>query len=156
MESVKQSVWRKHTTDPKTKSAAKPVPVIEPLHQLLSELRQAEGNPLNGPILRGIKGKPLNLEMLAKRIIRPAFANKENYGTPEAKLLTWFGFYALRRGIATHLTEITRDPNAAKGLLRHTSISTTLNHYIKDMPQVTANGMAQVEELFGKLEGSIQ
>ena len=28
---VKQSVWRKHTTDPKTTSTAKPVPVIEPL-----------------------------------------------------------------------------------------------------------------------------
>jgi integrase len=152
--SVKQSVWRKHVTDPKTKGAAKPVPVIEPLRELLSELRREEGSPLDGPILRGVMGKPLNLEMLAKRTIRPALANKKNYQNPEAKPLTWHGFYALRRGTATHLTEITRDPNAAKGLLRHTSLSTTPNHYIKDMPQVTSkwNG----EELFGKLEGRIQ
>jgi integrase len=54
--SIKQSVWRKHTTDPKTASAAKPVLVIEPLRGLLAELREVEGNPANGPILRGVKG----------------------------------------------------------------------------------------------------
>jgi len=52
---VKQSVWRKHTTDPKTASAKKPVPVIQSLRELLAELREAEGNPANGPILRGLK-----------------------------------------------------------------------------------------------------
>ena len=46
--SVKQSVWRKHTTDPKTASAKKPVPVIQPLRELLAQLRKAEGNPANG------------------------------------------------------------------------------------------------------------
>jgi integrase len=49
--SVKQSVWRAHTTDPKTASAAKPVLVIEPLRELLAELREVDGNPQNGPIL---------------------------------------------------------------------------------------------------------
>ena len=43
--SVKRSVWRKHTTAPKTARAAKPVLVIEPLRALLAELSEAEGNP---------------------------------------------------------------------------------------------------------------
>jgi len=152
---VKQSVWRKHTTDPKTASAAKPVLVIEPLRNLLAELREVEGNPASGPILRGVKGKPLNLDMLAKRVIRPALRNRENYRDPQAKNwkpLEWQGFYSLRRGIATQLTAITRDPMAAKGLLRHSSVNTTLAHYIKDVPEVTANGMAQVEQLFNELD----
>jgi len=51
----------------------------------------------------------------------------------------------------------TRDAMAAKGLLRHSSVNTTLAHYIKDVPEVTANGMAHIEELFGKLdEKSVQ
>jgi len=156
--SVKQSVWRKHTTDPKTASAAKPVLVIEPLRELLAELREAESNPSSGPILRGMKGKPLNLDMLAKRLIRPALHNPENYRTPDSKLIEWQGFYSLRRGIATQLTAITRDPMAAKGLLRHSSVNTTLAHYIKDVPEVTANGMAQVEQLFSELDvvGQVQ
>jgi len=82
---VKQSVWRTQTTAPKTASAAKPVPVIEPLRELLAELRQAENNPESGPILRGEKGKPLNLDMMAKRVIRPALRNRKNYRDPDAK-----------------------------------------------------------------------
>jgi hypothetical protein len=45
---------------------------------------------------------------------------------------------------------------AAKGLLRHSGVNTTLAHYIKDVPEVTANGMAQVEQLFGKLDAREQ
>jgi len=157
--SVKQSVWRKHTTAPKTARAAKPVLVIEPLRALLAELRESEGNPANGPILRGVKlsvdgkPKPLNLNMVAREVIRPALRNPKNYRAPNAKPIVWQGFYSLRRGIATQLTAITRDPMAAKGLLRHSSVNTTLAHYIKDVPEVTANGMAQVEQLLSKLDG---
>jgi integrase len=145
---VKQSVWRNHTTDPKTAHAAKPVPVIEPLRELLAELRAAEGNPQNGSILRGVLGRPLNLNMIAKRVIMPALRNPENYPSPNPKKLRWHGYYAFRRGIATLTSSVSRDPMAAKGLLRHTSVSTTLNHYIKDVPEVTENAMNLVEELF--------
>jgi integrase len=146
--SIKQSVWRTHTTSPKTAHAAKPVPVIEPLRELLAELHNLEGNPANGPILRSVTGKALNLDMLANRSIVPALRNPENYASSDPKLLPWHGYYAFRRGIATLTSSVSRDPMAAKGLLRHTSVSTTLNHYIKDVPQVTENAMNLVEELF--------
>jgi len=151
---VKQSVWRKHTTDPKTASAAKPVPVIEPLRELLAELRTLEGDPQTGPILRGmLKGEPLNLDMLAREVIKPAVLNPENYAE-NAKRLTWHGYYAFRRGIATLTSSVSRDPMAAKGLLRHSSVNTTLAHYIKDVPEVTKNAMNQVEQLFTQLDGA--
>jgi integrase len=145
---VKHSVWRTHTTAPKTAHAAKPVPVIEPLRELLAELHNLEGNPATGPILRSVTGKPLNLDMLAHGTIVPAIRNPENYSNPDAKRLNWHGYYAFRRGIATLTSSVSRDPMAAKGLLRHTSVITTLNHYIKDVPQVTENAMTLVEELF--------
>ena len=159
---VKQSVWGKHTTDPKTASAAKPVLVIKPLRELLAELRDVEGNPLDGPILRGVKRedgkpKPLNLNWLAREVVRPALRNPKNYrATKEWRPIKWQGFYSLRRGIATHITAITHDPMAAKGLLRHSNVNTTLIHYVKDVPEVTANGMAQVERLFSKLDAGEQ
>ena len=106
-----------------------------------------------------MKGGPLDLNMLAKRVIRPALRNRENYRDGESKNWTpleWHGFYSLRRGIATQLTAITHDPMAAKGLLRHSNVNTTLLHYIKDVPEVTANGMAQVEQLFSKLDSGEQ
>jgi hypothetical protein len=97
-----------------------------------------------------LSGKPLNLEMLAKRIIVPALYNPDNYPRPDAKRILWHGYYAFRRGIATLTSSLSRDPMAAKGLLRHTSVNTTLTHYIKDVPEVTENAMALVEELFVK------
>ena len=146
---MKHSVWRTHTTAPKTANAAKPVPVIEPLRDLLEALRNLEGNPQSGPILRGLSGKPLSLDMLAREVIIPAVRNPENY-KPNEKPLTWHGYYAFRRGIATLTSSVSRDPMAAKGLLRHTSVNTTLTHYIKDVPEVTENAMNLVEELFAK------
>ncbi len=80
-------------------------------------------------------------------IILPAIRNPENY-EPDAKHVVWHGYYAFRRGIATLASSVARDPMAAKGLLRHTSVNTTLTHYINDAPQVTQNAMALVEELF--------
>jgi hypothetical protein len=100
--------------------------VIEPLRELLAELRTLEGNPAAGPILRGVSGKPLSLDMMAREVIIPAVRNPENYSS------------------------VSRDPMAAKGLLRHTSVNTTLTHYIKDVPEVTANAMTLVKELFAK------
>ncbi len=95
---------------------------------------------------------PLDVNMLAKRVILPALRNPKNYRDLEAKPLEWRGFYSLRCGIATQLTAITRDPMVAKGLLRHSGLNTTLLHYIKDVPEVTANGMARIEQLFSKLD----
>jgi hypothetical protein len=86
---VKQSVWRKHTTDPKTASAKKPVPVIEPLRELLAELREAEANPANGPILRGVK-----LSKDGKRAaIEPEFRRQSRLGTSSPKV--WADSYLL-------------------------------------------------------------
>jgi integrase len=57
---IRRSVWRLHTTTPKTEESAKSVPVIEPLSGILNELRAANGNPAAGPILLGlVSGRPL-------------------------------------------------------------------------------------------------
>jgi hypothetical protein len=88
--------------------------------------------------------------MLAKRVIVPTLRNPANYSSPDVKCIVWHGYYAFRRGIATLASSISRDPMAAKGLLRHTSVNTTLTHYIKDVPEITENAMTLAEELFVK------
>jgi integrase len=69
---VRRSVWRVWTTAPKTESSVKPVPIIEPLSGILRDLQTADGNPSSGPVLRGPSGKPLDLDNLAERIVKPA------------------------------------------------------------------------------------
>jgi integrase len=135
---VQRSVWHTHTTSPKTASSAKPVPMIEPLRGVLLTLRQSDGNPDSGPILRGPSGKPLDLHNLANRVVIPTLRKA---GIP------WHGWYSLRRGVATAVTALSKDPHAAKGLLRHSNVSTTERHYIKDVPENTLDAMKQLEAL---------
>jgi len=136
---VRQSIWHTHTTSPKTKSSAKPVPIIEPLRAILAELRESDGNPVSGPILRGASGKPLDLHNLGNRVVIPALKQAD-------PPIVWYGWYALRRGIATTIADLSNSV-AAKGLLRHSSISTTERHYIKDVPESTNRAMRQLEAL---------
>src|ERR1700730_405814 len=122
---VRKSVWRTYATEPKSADSVKPVPVIELLRSLLVELRAADGNPVSGPILRGPKtGHPLNLDNLARREVRMI---------PKDARIEWHGWYSLRRGIATMVHSVEKDPMAAKGLLRHASVITTQTHYIKEV-----------------------
>ena len=130
-----RGIWR---TEPKTAASSKPIPVIESLRSILTELRAADGNPDTGPILRDHPGKPLNLDNLARRTVRPIL---------KAAGLQWHGWYSLRRGIATLVSAVEKDAMAAKGLLRHASVTTTQKHYIKEVPEVTLKAMEEVETL---------
>jgi hypothetical protein len=109
---------------------------------MLAELRESDGNPATGPILWGSSGAPLNLDNLARRVIRPLL---------EAAKIKWHGWYACRRGVATTLTSLQRDSGqSSMGLLRHTSLATTQRHYIKDVPENTLQAMIQLEALFSR------
>lgn len=129
---VRQSIWPTDATEPKTEEAASPVPVIDTLEGILRQLREADGNPTNGPILRGPSGKPLNLD------------NLRSAG------LTWHGWYSLRRGVATTLAGLRHDGMISSGLLRHTNLATTTRHYVKDVPENTLSAMNQLETLFNE------
>ena len=126
---VRQSVWHKFTTDPKTENAASPVPVIETLADILAELRQVDGNPSSGPILRGPSGKPLLLDNLSKRVVIPALCRCAVCGKQESGHKAEHEFQArtnhsrrgtagirCSRGVATTLAGLTKDGMASKGL----------------------------------------
>src|ERR1700691_1598657 len=134
---IRRSVWHTHTTSPKTKSSAKPTPVIEPLTTILAEVREVDGNPQSGPILRGPSGKPLDLHNLANRVVIPTLkrceiclkpefehqADDGHYFQLDASVPKWHGWYSLRRGVATVVADLANSV-AAKGLLRHSSVGT--------------------------------
>lgn len=157
---VRRSIWRVWTTSPKTESSVKPVPVIEPLGSILAALRETDGNPTSGPILRGPSGKPLDLDNLAERVVKPTLRQcavckkleskhegAEHQFQLDTSLPVWRGWYSLRRGVGTAVASLAKDSLAAKGLLRHSSVSTTERHYIKDVPESTLQAMKQLEAL---------
>jgi hypothetical protein len=161
---VRTSVWRTYRTEPKTPNSIKPVQVIEPLRTMFAQLRAADGDPRTGPILRGTKcGRPLHLDNLAHRVIRPLLRrcvvchrlesehadNGHGFELDTALLDAWKGaYYSKRRSIGTLVTAVAKDQGlAAKGLMRNT-LGVAQSHYIKSVPEETQKAMGLVEQLF--------
>ena len=131
-----------------------------PLGGILAALREVEGSPTSGPILRGPGEKPLDLDKLGQRVVRPTLKRcavckqleskhkgAEHDFQLDTSLPVWRGWYSLRRGVGTAVASLAKDPIAAKGLLRHSSVSTTERHYIKDVPENTLQAMKRLESL---------
>lgn len=139
---ITQSVWRTHAGPTKAESREAPIPVAAQLRDILAELRKADGNPTSGPILRGDRGKPLNLDNLNRRIIAPALKKAG---------IEWHGFRPNRTGIVTAVTAVAGDSGlAAQGLARHSNIATTREHYQQTVPAETLAAMAKLEREFAQ------
>jgi len=137
---ITQSIWRTHAGPVKTEAREAPIPIVEPLRGILAELRLADGNPASGPVLRGKRGKALNLDNLNRRVIAPVL---KTAGIP------WHGFRPNRTGVSTIATALAKDNGlAAKGLLRHSQLATTERNYIQTVPAETVAAMAAVEREF--------
>src|SRR6266481_6017687 len=91
---ITQSVWRCQIDEPKTRESAAPVPVIPALAKFLEKHRLACGDPKSGLMFANTFGRPLDLDKIAREVIRPAL---------EKAKLSWHGWHAFRRGLATNL-----------------------------------------------------
>lgn len=83
-----------------------------------------------------------NRRTWSRRVIAPAL---------KAVGIDWCGYYSLRRGAGTMATMVARDRGlAAKGLLRHRTLSTTSQFYIDSVPSETREAVEEMGRLFQK------
>src|SRR5207302_9448342 len=95
---IARSRWGKYLLEPKTQASAAPVPVISSLVEVLTNYRAYLGNPACGPMFPGARcGKPVSMANVANRAIKPAL---------KAAGLSWHGWHAFRRGLATNLNSL--------------------------------------------------
>jgi hypothetical protein len=133
---VARSVWHKAVGTPKTKKT-RFVAVEGGLPEVLEALWNQQGCPISGYILRGVrkngdgtKDHPLNLDNLAKRIIRPTLEKaRKELDQEQAELLTWKGWYSLRRFHGTDVTESSDAETGANAL--GNSKAVLKKHYLK-------------------------
>jgi integrase len=174
---IRASMWRQHTTLPKTAESVAPVPIAETLAEILREFRRDSGYILASTSItkatvcadchtkkkehRGLdhefKAPPIDLHNLASRVVVPRLAlcgkcqkAKKGHGGLEHEfkpLPEWHGWYALRRGLATLATSIDSQL-AAKSLLRHSSVQTTQQFYIKSVPSDALRAVEKMDALF--------
>ena len=159
---VKQSVWNSFTNEPKTKKRRAPIPVVKQLAQALEAHRLRMGKLAVGPIFQGGTGKPLNLDNLVAREIRPALSacavcrKQEKEHKVEghvyqrnSSLPLWHGWHAFRRGVATNLHALGVDDKTIQAILRHSNIGITQNIYIKSVSESQVNAMDSLSEKLG-------
>jgi integrase len=155
---VKVSVWEKHEGTLKTAESSKPIPVGPALAQILSEADRSSEFILAAPGC-----KPINLHNLAARGVRPMLrrcvtchktesehSDIEHLFELNESLPRWQGWYALRRGLGT-IAAKEDSVLAAKGLLRHKNIATTMAHYIKDVPSEAIRAADKISALFPEI-----
>jgi integrase len=136
--SVNSSWWQGHRQPPKTKKRKAPVPVIEPLARKIDSYRLSIGNLTSGPMFPSdvYRGKPRDLNNLARRVIRPAL---------ERAGIDWYGWHAFRRGLGTNLNRLGVNGKTIQAILRHSDIGTTMNNYVKAIPEDSQKAMRQLE-----------
>jgi integrase len=139
---VTRSIWRNVVAEPKTEKSKAPVPVIPQVADRLAAHRKMCGNPFAGPIFVNGLGRPLDLDGLYQRAMREVLQKAG---------ITWTGWHGFRRGLASNLNRLGVDDSIIQGILRHSTVVTTQNHYIKT---VSADSIAAMRRLSEALECS--
>jgi integrase len=60
--------------------------------------------------------------------------------------VTWTGWHAFRRGLASNLNRLGVDDSIIQGILRHSTVSVTQNHYIKTARPDTIAAMRKLSD----------
>jgi integrase len=133
---VKQSVWRNHVGEPKREKSKGTIPVIAQLKLYLDRHRVRTGRSSQGYIFQSPCRKPLNLDALASKVIRPAL---------EAEKIPWHSWHAFRRGLATNLHRLGVSDKVIQQILRHANVTTTMNIYVKLVSRDSEEAMKTLE-----------
>jgi integrase len=129
-------VWRRHVQPTKTQRSRASVPVVPALQKILAEFHAAAGNPQSGFVFAGARNrKPLDLDTFARRYVEPVLA---------ASNQKWRWWHPFRRGLATNLHRLGVDDKTIQTILRHSSVHTTREIYIKG---VGSDAIAAMERL---------
>jgi integrase len=123
---VTRSCVRNRFGEVKTEASGKPVPLLDPMREVLiawrnESLLNQEGDFLF-PSTRLNGKRPVSPDTLLKKVIRPAAARAGIKG----KRIGWHSF---RHTLATNLRALGEDVKTAQELLRHSSSRTTLDVY---------------------------
>lgn len=120
---VRRKVWGGIVGDVKTTYRKAPAPVIPQLGAILDRYWDASGRPVIGWIWPASRGElPMDFNNLYRRHILDALEDAK---------LTWHGWHAFRRGLASNLSALGVPDNVIQQILRHGDVSTTQRFYRK-------------------------
>jgi integrase len=149
---IRRSVVRGNVDTPKTIESVASLPLIDQVIIPLELWRAKCANRSDGWVFESRDKTPVDLHNLISRVIRPHVEGVKECvrckQVPKGSGTTWKGLYAGRRGACTAVVEATNGNYAvAQALLRHKSMTTTLNVYKKQItPDALKVGMKLFEQ----------
>jgi integrase len=117
---VQRTIWRGEVTTPKTAARQDELPLLPVVRTALSEYRKA--NPSTKWVFEGPYAEPYDMATMGSKKIKWEL---------EGSGVKWYGWHALRRGFATRLHEAGVQDRIIQSLMRHSSLSVTMKHYVK-------------------------
>lgn len=136
---VQRSVWQGHILETKTLASKAAVPVLHIVRRSLEAHRKR--TPDAGFIFAGSTGKPLRIENVLRRDMRPIL---DKHG------IEWKGWHGFRRGLASNLNQLGADAKTIQAILRHSELSTTMDIYVQPVPKESHAAMKKLERAFSK------
>jgi integrase len=130
---VRRTIWHGQEGPPKTTARQDAVPILPIVAEALTEHRKQNSGTtwvFEGPLQR-----PLDMATLGSKGIKSALAGSES---------EWKGWHALRRGFATRLHESGVQDKIIQSLMRHSSLSVTMKHYVKATPAANVEAMQKL------------
>lgn len=139
---IRRSVWSGIKKGTKTRYRKSPVPIIEPLEEILDQYWKACGQPSEGWLFPNERGKlPMDFNNLFRRNIM---------GRLQQAGLHWHGWHAFRRGLASNLSELGVPDHVIQKILRHGDLGTTQRAYRKTRPKEVRKAMKKLSKRVGK------
>lgn len=131
---VRRALSRGVVGPPKSIKSLRSIPIIRQVRGLLMLWRTKSNG--TGWVFPSERNTPLNLDLLAVSIIKPAF---QKAGVP------WKGYHAGRRGIGAKLKALTGNSAAGRDVLGHFDERVTQEHYERPLPETALRGMKLLE-----------
>jgi integrase len=141
---VTRSCVRNRFGEVKTEASGKPVPLLDPMREVLIAWRNEslfnQEEDFLFPSLRLNGRKPMSPDTLLKKIIRPAATRAGIKG----KVI---GFHSFRHGLASNLRALGIDVKLAQELLRHANSRTTMDVYTQAVSAQKREASSRVFEM---------
>jgi integrase len=117
---VKRTIWRNIIDTPKTQARQDELPLLPIVKKALKEYH--EKNPHTTWVFEGPYAEPYDMATMGSKKIKDGL---------ERSGVAWRGWHAFRRGFATRLHEAGVQDRYIQALMRHSSLSVTMKHYVK-------------------------
>jgi integrase len=130
---VRRTIWHGQEGPPKTTARQDAVPLLPIIADALSEHRKQ--NPSTTWVFEGPLMRPLDMATLGSKKIKSDLVKSD---------VEWKGWHPMRRGFATRLHEAGVQDKIIQSLMRHSSLSVTMKHYVKATPAANVEAIRKL------------